>query len=594
MKLTSQTSQMLSLLDARTRKHLIWLWLMMLVAAFLETVGLGLFLPLLQAISNPAALAGIPFAGTFLAEQAALDLRGLLLSGCLTLLLFFAFKNLAILTITFIQNSFIQRLCAQVSENLLDHYLHQPYPFFLDRNSANLIRNIKLSTPRAIGKGLMALLQLFLELITATAILTLLLAVQPLATAIVLGALLLTVGIYYLVVRGRVARWGAIILGFEAQTYLWLNQALGSIKEIRISGREGFFTRRFAEPTHARARYDAILITLPYVPRVLIETVAVGGMLAVVAILATQDMHLAEVLPTLGLFAVAAIRLMPAASRAISSLSLLREAGPAIAAVHADFAQPREIPPKATIAPLIFAQEIRCERLSYAYPGGDDVLSEVDLSIAKGETVAVFGASGAGKSTLIDVVLGLLAPSRGRVLIDGADLRTRIQSWQLQIGYVPQQIYLIDDSLRRNVALGVADQDIDDNHVRTALDMAQLSDVVAALPQGLDTVLGEQGTRLSGGQRQRIGIARALYRDPAVLVMDEATSALDAEAEREINRALAELAGARTIIVIAHRLSTVKACQRVIFLKEGRLQATGRFEELAAENDEFKKLIQSH
>jgi ATP-binding cassette subfamily C protein len=329
-------------------------------------------------------------------------------------------------------------------------------------------------------------------------------------------------------------------------------------------------------------------------PRLLIETVAMVGMMVVVILMLILGRPLPSVLPSLSLFAIAALRVMPSMNRIVNAASNLRYYVPPVLAIAADILADSVDSFDATsegAQQLQFRGSIYVDHVTYRYQGAErDALDDITIEIPKGRSVAFVGASGAGKTTLADVVLGLLAPTAGRVLIDGCELGSVQKEWQARIGYIPQTVYLSDDTLRRNVAFGVADADVRDSDVWAALDAARLGDVARGLPDGLDSFVGERGVRLSGGQRQRIGIARALYHDPDVLVMDEATSALDQRTERDITDVLEAFRGQKTIIVIAHRLSTVRRCDTLFLMSDGRVMESGTFDDLSENSQAFRAL----
>jgi ATP-binding cassette subfamily C protein len=315
-----------------------------------------------------------------------------------------------------------------------------------------------------------------------------------------------------------------------------------------------------------------------------------GGLIILVTL---QGRDHATIVPLLGLYGYAGFRLLPALARVAAKLQRLNFGSAAVNQVYEDYVHLAKAPklPASDVAPLPFAREIRFDAVSYTYPGGSRLaLKDISLVVPYGASVAIVGPSGGGKSTLVDILLGLLVPDSGRILVDGVDTATSIRAWQRNLGYVPQTPYLLDDTLRRNIAFGVPDADIDEQAVAEAVRMAQLTDLVASLPNGLDSAIGERGIRLSGGQRQRIVIARALYPRPAMLILDEATSELDNLTEREIGAAIDALAGQKTILIVAHRMTTVRNCDVIVFLVEGRIADMGRYDELVARNPNFGRL----
>jgi ATP-binding cassette subfamily C protein len=378
----------------------------------------------------------------------------------------------------------------------------------------------------------------------------------------------------------------------------WITQGLGSIKETKVAGREDFFLRWFSEASRRFARASLVFSIMSALPRLVIEVVAVGGMLLVVTVILLRGDELSTAIPRLALFAMAAVRIIPSLTRLFSALSSIRFYGPAVPPLHRDLAQAWEDETRLREATLTVRKEqpllldaLEFREVGFTYEGASaPALAGISLRIARGSSVGFVGPSGSGKSTLIDLLLGLLAPQSGRIVIDGVGLQGVVADWQRSIGYVPQSIYLLDDTIRRNVALGIADEQIDDHAVRRALRQAQLESLVERLPAGTGTVIGENGVRLSGGERQRLGIARALYHGPQVLVLDEATSALDHHTENEITRTIRALVGERTVIVVAHRLSTVQMCDTIFVLTNGRIADAGTFEQLLAHSAEFRTL----
>jgi ABC-type multidrug transport system fused ATPase/permease subunit len=351
---------------------------------------------------------------------------------------------------------------------------------------------------------------------------------------------------------------------------------LGGTKDVKLLGRENEFLSEFGRHNEGFTRVGARSGTMGQLPRLWLEFLAVTGLAALVLVIVWQGHPLEALLPTLGLFAVGAFRLLPSANRLIGATQNIRYGLPAIAVLHSELAliQNTHVPERGRRLP--FDDSLKLEHVIYRYPSTEaDTIRGVTLQIARGSSVGFIGSTGTGKTTLVDIILGLLTPDGGRVLVDGVDIRGNERGWQDQIGYVPQSIFLTDDSLRRNIAFGLPNEQIDEEAVWRTVRAAQLETFVKALPEGLETMVGERGVRLSGGQRQRIGIARALYHDPAVLVLDEATSALDAVTEREFMETVRALRGAKTVIIIAHRLSTVEHCDRLFRLDQGKVVEEG-------------------
>jgi ATP-binding cassette subfamily C protein len=376
----------------------------------------------------------------------------------------------------------------------------------------------------------------------------------------------------------------------------WITQALGGIKDTIILGRTAFFVEVHARRVAEFSRVDMRVQTISLLPRLFVETLVICCLVLIVLVLVRSGTPVATVFPTLVLFGVAALRLMPSLTRIVGALSLMRYHQPAADWIVKELALLEPVPrAPAAARTRRFSLQVALEAraVSYTYEGAAvPALSDVSIRIPQGSMAAFVGRSGAGKSTLVDILIGLHRPSAGAVLVDGRDIAENLASWQSNIGYVPQAVFLSDDTLRRNVAFGIDDAQIDDDAVRRALEAAQLSEFVRGLPAGLDTAVGERGSRLSGGQRQRIGIARALYRDPDVLVLDEPAAALDRQTAEELTAVLAALAGRKTVLIIAHQMSTVRLCRQVFLLREGRLAAAGGFDELAASEAELQSLVE--
>ncbi len=415
------------------------------------------------------------------------------------------------------------------------------------------------------------------ESLTLLGIASLVLVVEPLGVLIVVIVLGAATGGLHVATRARITAWGQAHEHHEGLRLQHLMQGLGAAKDVKLFGREHDFLAQYHVHNSRSARTEQLQQTLRQLPRLWLELFTVASLAALVVSLVARGRDMTNIVPTIGLFAAAAFRLMPSVNRILGSVQSLRYSAPVIETLH-DELRLSALDPAARFGgpALALHREVRLIDVSYSYPGAAaPALNRVSMNIQAGESVGLIGPSGSGKSTLVDVLLGLLTPTSGQVRVDGQDIQSSLRGWQDQIGYVPQSIYLTDDTLRRNVAFGLPDEQIDDSAVGKAIKAAQLEDFVASLPDGLDTLVGERGVRLSGGQRQRIGVARALYHDPAVLVLDEATSSLDTAAERSVMEAVGQLQGSKTLLVVAHRLTTVERCDRLYRLDQGRIVAEG-------------------
>jgi len=377
----------------------------------------------------------------------------------------------------------------------------------------------------------------------------------------------------------KISQIGAEQQKISASMIKWVNQGLGASKEVKVSGKEDFFINAYTKQSQLSANNSRYMNVLDLVPRLFIETLLVSIVLITMLIIVFQDTDTTYLVSTMALFAMAAFRLMPSINRIVSLITTIRYSQPALKVVYRDLFEEKEevsIIKKDLYAiykgKKTFNDSIELQNLTFKYPNQNELsVKDISLTIPIGKSVAFIGESGAGKTTLIDIMLGLFRPEKGRILVDGKNLEEQKEVWQKKIGYIPQSIYLSDDTIRRNVAFGIDDAHIDDQEVWRALQQAQLKEFVEALPGQLDAAVGERGVRLSGGQRQRIGIARALYHNPEILFMDEATSALDNETEKGIMRAIDGLKGEKTLIIIAHRLTTIENCDLVFKINKGRL-----------------------
>ncbi len=498
-------------------------------------------------------------------------------------------KNVLVLILATWRTRLVAYDTAAMSARLLRAYMSAPWAFHLRRGSAGLIESIREST-RPFFDVFEAASTVLIEAAVILALTLVAIAAAP--APVTAGAALAVVAVALALRAAREfhRRGGTRQFELGAALNRHVQHSLGALKEVRILGRTQFFVDTFAADARECARLDSRRGAFDAAPRLALETMFVLGLLALIVVGGGQDP--AGVLPLASLYAYAGFRFVPAAHRIAQQMNSLRWSLGASASLAADLRQLEPVePPASPVGRLDFRHEIRATGVSFSYDGAPaPVLRDVNLSIRRGESVAIFGATGGGKTTLVDILIGLLAPSHGRVTVDGVPIESRTSAWQAAIGYVPQSPFLLDDTIRRNVALGIRDEDVDRQALERAVGIARLDGVLRGLPEGLDTLIGERGIRLSGGERQRVAIARALYRDPALLIFDEATSALDPGTEREVTEAIDILSGARTVIVIAHRLTTVERCDRIIVLVDGTITAAGSYGELAAGSEAFRRL----
>ncbi len=574
-----------------------WRWAALiplaLAAAAAEAVGAGSAFGLISILGNPGRAATLPVASWIYPHLPRQDDASVILVFTLLVMAFYIARNGLLALVTWVQEEALSLSVRQLSHRLLAAYLAAPYAFHFRHNSARLIHRVTDAVHSVFRGVLGSLVNVACEALVVAGIVVILALASPgvtLMAVVVVGGMLL---VPLLVSRHATARWGETVARLDGETQQTLQQSLGGVKEVKLSGRERFFLDQFDERVAGAARLRTRYITVASTLRMGVETVFVCGLLAVSLLLTLRSGGAA--LPLLGLYAYAGFRVIPSANRIMMYVSELRYSRAWIEDLRNDLAAlPPAAPAPGGDEPIRFTRAVALEGVSYTYAGEPEpVLLDVDLAITRGESIGIVGPSGAGKSTLVDLLLGLLAPTTGRITVDGRDIAGALRSWQRHLGYVAQEPFVLDDTIRRNVAFGVADGEIDERRVTAALRLAQLGDFVAGLPAGLDTMLGERGTRLSGGQRQRVAIARALYDEPEVLVFDEATSALDTPTERELIAALEALRGVKTLIVIAHRLTTVRHCDRLAVLRDGRLAAVGPYDELLARDAGFRAMVGS-
>jgi ATP-binding cassette, subfamily B, bacterial PglK len=584
------------LLSPRERLQACGVFALMVVMALLQVAGIASILPFLALVADPnviernAVLSWLYHGLGFTSETRFLVFVGF------SVLAVFTTSNLSAMLTSYAIMRFSWGRSYALSLRLLTHYLRMPYVFFLGRNSSELANKVLAEIREIIGGIIIPAMQTLAHLLAAIAIVTLLVVVDPLLaalSAIVLGGSYLLI---YKLARQKLAEIGRKRLKANEERYRTTAEGLAGIKEIKILGREAVFLDRYAKAANIYVRMNVMSGMISRLPHYLVEILAFGGLLMIALYLLIVRGNLREMIPLLGLYAFASFRLMPAIREIYSGVAQIRSSLAPLDHIHGDLQQPTA--PEARvdrrgIERLPLRRELVLEHVTFGYPTSHEpVLRDLTVTIRANTWVAFVGATGSGKTTTVDLILGLLRPDRGRLLVDGTPLTDdRLAHWQKNIGYVPQQIYLSDDTIAHNIAFGVPPREVDYQAVERAAQIANIHDfVVVELSDGYRTVVGERGVRLSGGQRQRIGIARAVYHDPDVLVMDEATSALDNITEQCVLEAVERMAGCKTLILIAHRLSTVRKSDEIFLLDKGRLVARGSYDDLLHTSPQFQAM----
>ena len=549
---------------------------MVIIGMFLETVSLGIVVPIIGILTQDNYQEKYPWIVDLFGSLS----REELISAVMVAMVFiYIVRSLFLFWSLWIQKGFSASVSGRLSQSLFSIYLRQPYMFHLQRNSSTLMRNAKNATS-VVTCGVDPFLVLLTDGLVAIAMFSLLIYVEPIGTLAVLLVFGVSTLLFQRLTRRRIDNWGYRVDYHETKILQHLQEGFGGAKDVKILGRENEFLSQHEKHLGESIRINRIYNVILTLPRSFMEIITIVGLCLLVVSMVVRDRPLSDIVPILGLFAAAAFRVMPSINRLLMATQTLIFNRSIIASVYRDFLlDSPEVNSAQRVEP--FAKQLELKDVSFKYPtAATPSLQDVSLVVKRGEAVGFVGPSGAGKSTLVDVILGLFAPTSGVVSVDGSDVHQNLRNWQNQIGYVPQAIYLTDDTLRRNVAFGLNDENIDDDLVREAIHLAQLQEFVSTLPDGLETVVGERGVRLSGGQRQRIGIARALYHKPIVLVLDEATSSLDTPTEHGVMQAVQALQGSKTVIIVAHRLSTVEYCDRLYRIEDSRITEEGTFAEV--------------
>lgn len=585
------------LIGSKERIKLFFLFGMMLFASFLEVLGIGMIPAFIVSVSDPNIILSYPIVGDVLSRLNITTQESLVLLGAALLMAIYTGKNAYMGFFFYIKKRFIANRGVDLQNRLFRAYMGAPYTFYIGRNSSELLRNVATEVRRIVERIMLPFMELMLNIVMSLLIISLLLVTEPLISLFTLLVLGGTGYLFLSITRNKISDFGKQDKHLRKLMNQSVLQGLGGFKDARVLGRERMFLEEYNKSAVKSKTANVYLYVVQHLPKPITETLAVLGILIITLILIGQGRTITSIIPVLALFGASAVKLMPMINSMMSNISTIRYNTHSVYTVYHDlkllegnsykFASNEPENPK--IVPL--KDHISIQGISYHYPGTDDyAVKDVSLHIRSGEAVAFVGESGAGKTTMADIVLGLLEPQEGSILADGTNIRDNIRGWQKNIGYIPQSIFLLDDTIRRNIAFGIPDHEIDEEKLKVAMEASQLLGLILKLPDGDETVVGERGIRISGGQRQRIGIARALYNNPQVLIMDEATSALDNITEKYVIQAIDRLKGNRTIIMIAHRLTTVINCDRLYLMEDGKIIEEGNYEYLLKNNVMFREM----
>ncbi len=567
--------QLLYIFNRNEKIKILLLFFAAAVGSVLECIGVGIFIPFVTLLMNENILETNEYMNKIYYILKFQSNQSFLIFLTSVIIFIFVFKNIYMIVQKYAINKFSYNTQRKISTELLKAYMSEPYTFFLNNNTAVLQRSMQ-EDATLFTTGILHFLDLIIEIATCVALGCYLFYISQSITVIVVGLLMICIAIFMVISKKYSKNIAKSNQVYKAKLYQWMNQAIGGIKEVKVLNREDFFIESYENyyREYAKGLRNSRLIAT--IPKYIVEMTCMSGLLiAVIVKMIYGQKEIMEFIPQLSAFAVAGFRLMPSVGRINEHVTNILYAAPSIELVYHDLKQVEKLPVEMMEQPAMdwkLDKEIVIHNVCYQYPNvQEDVIHNAEFTIKKGQTIAFVGESGAGKTTMADIILGLLTPQYGKIKADQMNVFEHINTWHHEIGYIPQTIYLSDDSIRNNVAFGIRESEIDDEQVMEAVKRAQLFDFVDSLPNGLDTFIGDRGIRLSGGQRQRIGIARALYHDPEILVLDEATSALDNDTEAAVMEAIESLYGKKTMIIIAHRLTTIQNADVVYEVANGKV-----------------------
>jgi len=592
-----EIKKILELLDKNEKRKAVLLSFLVLIMATMEMLGVASILPFIAVLSNPSIVESNSLLSLLYNQSRYFGVENL--NQFLFFLgigvFIFLISSLSLRAITsYFQIRYAMMLEYNLSKRLTEGYLNQPYSWFLNRHSADLSKSILSEVGEVVGKTIYPIINITVYGTVSVSMLILIFLVDT-RLAIQMGfVLVLCYGGVFLIIKKILTRIGNERLKSNTERYTAISEALGAIKEVKIGALEKVYTKRFEKPAKRFAITQSIAVLLASLPKYLIEGVAFGGMIILILFLMNRGAAFTGILPLITLYALAGYRLIPSLQQVYHSSTQLRFSGPALNSLHNDLIN---LKPRKQISlegeKFEFNKNIEISNVFLSYPNSErSVLKKINMKIKAGSKIGIVGSTGSGKTTLVDFILGLLSAEKGYLSVDDQLINDKnLRSWQKIIGYVPQQIYLVDDTIKANIAFGVQHEKVIQEDVEKAAKIANIHEFITGeLPNGYDSLVGERGVRLSGGQLQRIGIARAIYYNPKLLILDEATSALDNITEKFLMDELMNLKNKITIIMIAHRLSSIKSCDEIFLLDHGEIKANGSYNDLDLSSEIFKKM----
>ncbi|CAN5521406.1 ABC transporter ATP-binding protein [soil metagenome] len=586
------------LLSPSQKKGIYLVWFLMFLSSIVQAFGVFSIIPFIAVVGNPEIIRNNEYLfKVFSFFNFESDLSFLIFLGA-AFLIFIIFSNLIKGLSQWMQMRFIRDVSTDMQTQLFQSYLNKPYSFYLTRNTSNMSKTLLGETNQVTTGVLIPYLEMVSQGLISITLVLLLFITDPIiaiVSVLVLGGLY---GVIFYMIKKKLNFYGIERVKLQGRRFKSATEGLNGIKEIKIFGRESTFLNSFRAAADGVLKISERARLFQLMPPIFMEIITFGGLLTIVLYLLLTLGSIGNALPFLTLYAMAGYKLKPALQHYFSNSATIRFNIPALESVLEDYSlsikEKNQIIESRKENRISLKKCIEIKNISFSYPNTKELFTDLSLKLPARKSYAFVGSTGSGKSTLVDIIIGLLHPQKGGLFVDDIHINDHnIRDWQNNIGYIPQHIYLADTSLRENIAFGIKPADIDDNRIKEVAEIANLHDYISELPKGYKTVVGERGVRLSGGQRQRIGIARALYHDPDVLVMDEATSALDNTTEAAVMNAIDRLSGEITIIMIAHRLTTVRKCDEIFLLSNGKIQASGTYEELFHKNATFKEMVES-
>ncbi|MDA9882509.1 ABC transporter ATP-binding protein/permease [Alphaproteobacteria bacterium] len=555
------------------------LFILILLGMFFETLGVGMMVPIVTLIIDPLTIKSY-LSNTFIFEFLdKLNQTHIIFFGLLFIVLIYLVKTIFLIYLTWFKNQFSYAFLANISHRIFSNYLYKDWLFYIDSNSAKLIRNCNTECTIFVNKIFLSTIELIAEFAVLLGILSVLLFIEPLGTSLIFIIFCFFSFLYIYFFKNKTLNFGKIRQKLEFEKLKYLQQGFGALRDIKVINCEDFFINQYNYANKKSADVMAKWSTIQQLPRLALEIVAVLCLVTVVTSLILKNSEINKIIPTLVMFGAASLRLLPSCNRILGAFQNIRYGKVSVDVIFNELqlSSSNQLKDLKINDNIDFKKNIKFENISFSYEKSKAVtLNNINIKIPKGKFIGIIGESGAGKSTLIDIFLGLLKPISGSIKVDNKEINTNISSWQKKIGYVPQDIYLIDDTLRQNIAFGIPKNEIDDKRVNHAIKLSKLEDFVNSLKDGLNTIFGERGIKLSGGQLQRIGIARALYKNPEILVLDEATSALDNKTESFVIDSVKNLRGIKTIIIITHRITTILNSDYVYKIDKGVIAEEGK------------------